>query len=102
MLLIFKLPFLVNGNYGNGVCRALWAQTVKICSALINIMKVRFLTFGISFVIFLALVIIVVVDNSSCEYFHVAWVAQNMNVSHIINLQDTRLMKINMIWIVQV
>ena len=77
-------------------------QTVKICSALINIMKVKFLTFGISSVIFLALVIIEVVDNSCCEYFHVAWVAQNMKVSHIINLQDTRLMKINMIWIVQV
>ena len=77
-------------------------QTVKTCSALINIMKVKFLTFGISSVIFLALVIIEVVDNSSCEYFHVAWVAQNMKVSHIMNLQDTRLVKIDMIWMVQV
>ena len=67
-----------------------------------NIMKEKFLTFGISSVIFLALVIIEVVDNSSCEYFHVAWVAQNIKVSHIMNLQETRLMKIVMIWIVQV
>ena len=76
--------------------------TVKFHNCHHTIMKVKFLTFGISSVIFLALAIIEVVDNSCCEYFHVAWVAQNRKVSHIINLQDTKLMKIDMISIVQV